>query len=40
MLKNTKFVIKAIDGEFPQHGSNGEILKHLGLSAEDIAGAV
>jgi len=40
LLKNTQFVIKAIDGEFPQHGSNNEILKHLGLSAEDIANAV
>ncbi len=40
MLKNTDFVIKAIENEFPQHGSNNEILKNLGLSPEDIADAV
>ena len=37
MLKHTDFIIKAIDDKFPQHGGNDEILKDLGLSAEDIA---
>ncbi len=37
LLNNTKFIIKAIDNQFPSHGSNAEILKDLGLSAEDIA---
>lgn len=40
MLKNTEFVIKAIDNCFPQHGSNNLILKDLGLSQADIARAV
>ncbi len=39
-LQNTRFIIKAIDGIFPQHGSNNELLSLLGLSAEDIAKAV
>ncbi len=37
LLKNKTFKILAIDGVFPQHGSNAELLKALGLSAEDIA---
>lgn len=37
LLNNKKFLIKAIENQFPQHGSNAEILKDLGLSAEDIA---
>lgn len=39
-LNGTRFIIKAIDGIFPQHGSNKELLSLLGLSAEDIANAV
>ncbi len=40
VIANKKIVIKAIDNIFPQHGSNGELLKQLGLSADDIAKAV
>ncbi len=39
-LNGTRFIIKAIDGIFPQHGSNKELLSLLGLSSEDIANAV
>lgn len=40
MLKNTEYIIKAIDSEFPQHGSNNQILDSIGLSAEDIASTI
>ncbi len=40
LLKNKKFKILAIDGVFPQHGSNAELINNLGLSAEDIAEAI
>lgn len=40
MLDGKRFTIKAIDGIFPQHGSNKELLKTLSLSAEDIEEAV
>lgn len=40
MLCNKRFVIKAINGVFPEHGSNTELLKALSLSAQDIANAV
>ncbi len=40
VIKNRRFVIKAIDNDFPQHGSNDELLKTLSLSANDIANAV
>lgn len=37
LLQDKRFVVKAIDGIFPQHGSNAEILEELGLSPKDIA---
>ncbi len=40
LLKNKNFAIKAIDGIFPQHGSNSQLLEELGLSAESIADAL
>ncbi len=39
-LNNKKFAIKAIDGIFPQHGSNDKLLEELGLSPEAIAKAL
>ncbi len=39
-LKNKNFKILAIDGIFPQHGSNAELLDVLGLSPEAIAKAL
>ncbi len=39
-LDGKRFVIKAIDSIFPQHGSNFELLKELSLSAEDIKDAL
>lgn len=35
-INNKRFVIKAIDGIFPQHGSNKALLEMLSLSAKDI----
>ncbi len=35
-----RFVIKAIDGHFPQHGSNDKLLELVGLSPEAIAKTV
>ncbi len=40
LLKNKKFAIKAIDGIFPQHGSNDRLLEELRLSPEAIAKAL
>ncbi len=40
LLNGKRFAIKAIDGVFPQHGSNKELLNLLSLSAKDIAQAV
>lgn len=37
LLQDRRFVVKAIDGVFPPHGSNAEILEELGLSPKDIA---
>ncbi len=39
-LNRKRFAIRAIDGIFPEHGSNDELLKQLKLSPEDIAAAV
>ncbi len=36
MLENRRFRIKAIDGIFPQHGSNSQLYDLLGLSPEKI----
>ena len=40
IINGRRFVIKAIEDDFPQHGSNDELLKLLSLSAEDIAKSV
>lgn len=40
LLDGKRFVIKAIDGIFPQHGSNNELLSVLSLSETDIEGAL
>ena len=40
MLNGIRFRHLAIDGVFPEHGSNSELLKLLSLSSEDIANAV
>ena len=40
VINGTEIVIKAIENEFPQHGSNAEILNSLGLSQKSIAEAV
>ncbi len=40
VLNNKRFVIKAIENEFPQHGNNDELLKTLSLSEIDIAKAL
>ncbi len=40
MLCGKRYVIKAIDGVFPEHGSNSELLQTLSLSPKDIADAV
>ncbi len=40
VLNGKRFVIKAIDGVFPEHGSNCELLTELSLSPEAIAKAV
>ncbi len=37
LLSHTEYVIKAIDDQFPQHGSNDQILESLDLTAESIA---
>ena len=37
---NKKVIIKAIDGIFPEHGSNDEILESLNLSTEEIKKAL
>ncbi len=39
-LEGKRFKILAIDGIFPQHGSNSELLDILGLSSDDIATAL
>ena len=35
-----RFTVKAIDGVFPEHGSNNDLLNLLSLSAESIANAL
>ena len=37
LLKNCRYTIRAIDGLFPQHGSNNQILESLDLTAQSIA---
>ncbi len=37
LLNGKEFVIKAIENEFPQHGSNKQILEYLKLSDRDIS---
>lgn len=39
-ISGKRFCIKAIDNAFPQHGSNSELLKQFGLSAEELANAL
>ncbi len=39
-INGKRFVIKAIDGIFPQHGNNNRLLETLGLDPEGIASAV
>ncbi len=39
-LNGKRFIIKAIDGIFPQHGSNKQLLETLDLSPEGIASAI
>lgn len=40
VLCNKRYAIKAIDGIFPEHGSNKELLEKLSLSPEGIANAI
>lgn len=40
MLGGKNCIIRAIDGEFPSHGSNDKLFECLGLSADSIADAV
>lgn len=40
VLGSKHCLIKAIDGEFPSHGSNDKLFECLGLSADSIADAV
>ncbi|MBQ3230525.1 MAG: hypothetical protein IJB49_05840, partial [Clostridia bacterium] len=40
VLNEKHCIIKAIDGEFPPHGSNEQLFEALGLSAEAIAETV
>ncbi|MBR5779665.1 MAG: 1-deoxy-D-xylulose-5-phosphate synthase [Clostridia bacterium] len=39
-LNGKRFIIKAIDGIFPEHGSNNDLLDSLSLSPESIACAL
>ncbi len=39
-LVGKNFSIRAIDGIFPKHGKNSELLERLGLSADALAGAI
>ncbi len=40
LLDGKRFTIKAIDGIFPEHGSNNDLLDSLSLSPESIANAL
>lgn len=40
LLDGKRFTVKAIDGVFPEHGSNNDLLNLLSLSAESIANAL
>ena len=40
ILDGKRYIIKAIDGIFPDHGSNDDLLKSLSLSPESIANAL
>lgn len=40
ILGNKRCMIKAIDDEFPPHGSNDQLFESLGLSADSIADAI
>ena len=36
LLRDTDYEILAVDGVFPAHGGNGELMEKLGLSAKAI----